>query len=43
MCGVCQRNWAMEIFMLGLIWDTVEDKVIITLHIHGLFLGVRKL
>jgi len=27
MRGVCQRNWVIEIFMLGLIWDTLEGKV----------------
>lgn len=27
MRGVCQRNRVIEIFMLGLIWDTPEGKV----------------
>jgi len=27
MPDVCQRNWVMEIFMLGWIWDTLEGKV----------------
>jgi hypothetical protein len=27
MQGVCQKNWVMEIFILGLIWDTLEGTV----------------
>jgi len=27
MRGVCHRNWVMEIRMLGLIWDTLQGKV----------------